>query len=198
MTNIDLSLGIVVTAIWGLNFSVIKIGLISFDPYLLAAIRFASCAVPAFLFVPKPKVAWRYLVAYGLVFGAFLWGLVYAWHVGWGDIAGLAVLGFFYHHHRRTVFPGKNLDVSNCRDCRRISRLGPDLFHHRWFNHIIRSPPGGMRGHSLKRGKPDREKIRNEGNGGFYCLVQLLFSAAAVAHNTIFECLGKNCGYRGS
>jgi len=35
-----LSLAVLVTMIWGLNFSVIKIGLGSFDPFLLAALRF--------------------------------------------------------------------------------------------------------------------------------------------------------------
>lgn len=71
-----LLLAILVTAIWGLNFSVIKLGLTSVDPFILAAIRFALCAVPAIFFIAKPDVQWRYIIGYGLIFGIGLWGVV--------------------------------------------------------------------------------------------------------------------------
>ncbi|MET7291207.1 EamA family transporter [Streptomyces griseoloalbus] len=69
-------LAVAVTAIWGLNFSVIKIGLDSVDPLILAGIRFALCALPAVFFLPRPEVPWRYTVGYGLIFGVGLWGVV--------------------------------------------------------------------------------------------------------------------------
>ncbi|WP_439213348.1 EamA family transporter [Duffyella gerundensis] len=71
-----LLLAILITAIWGVNFSVIKLGLSSVDPLILAGIRFTLCALPALFFIKKPDVAWRYIISYGLVFGTGLWGLV--------------------------------------------------------------------------------------------------------------------------
>jgi len=71
-----LLLAILITAIWGVNFSVIKLGLNSVDPLILAGIRFTLCAFPALFFIKKPDVQWRYIISYGLVFGIGLWGLV--------------------------------------------------------------------------------------------------------------------------
>lgn len=71
-----LLLAIAITAIWGANFSVIKLGLTSVDPFILAGIRFTLCALPAIFFIAKPDVPWRYIVGYGLVFGIGLWGVV--------------------------------------------------------------------------------------------------------------------------
>lgn len=71
-----LLLAILITAIWGLNFSVIKLGLTTVDPFILAGIRFTLCALPAIFFIPKPDVQWRYIIGYGLVFGIGLWGVV--------------------------------------------------------------------------------------------------------------------------
>ncbi|MEU9705472.1 EamA family transporter [Streptomyces sp. NPDC047981] len=69
-------IAVAVTAIWGLNFSIIKIGLKSVDPLILAGIRFALCALPAVFFLKRPQVPWRHIVGYGLVFGVGLWGVV--------------------------------------------------------------------------------------------------------------------------
>ncbi|RMM46605.1 EamA family transporter [Pseudomonas corrugata] len=71
-----LALAVLITAIWGINFSVIKLGLATVDPFILAGIRFSLCALPAILFIRKPDVPWRYLIGYGLVFGIGLWGVV--------------------------------------------------------------------------------------------------------------------------
>lgn len=76
MKTRHLFLAILVTIIWGLNFSVIKLGLTSIDPLILAGIRFTLCAVPAIFFIARPDVQWRYLIGYGLVFGIGLWGVV--------------------------------------------------------------------------------------------------------------------------
>lgn len=76
MKTHHLLLAVLITAIWGINFSVIKLGLHSVDPFILAGIRFTLCALPALFFIKKPDVPWRYIISYGLVFGIGLWGLV--------------------------------------------------------------------------------------------------------------------------
>lgn len=91
MRAVDTGLALLITAIWGLNFSIIKLGLATLDPNLMAAIRFALCALPAVFFVPRPNVAWRYWVIYGLLFGVMQWGAVYA-GIYFGLSAGLASL----------------------------------------------------------------------------------------------------------
>lgn len=72
----DLLVALLVAALWGLNFSVIKLGVAELDPFVLAALRFALCAVPLVFVLPRPQVAWRWLVAYGLAFGLGTWGLL--------------------------------------------------------------------------------------------------------------------------
>ena len=57
-------LALLVAAIWGINFTVIVIGLGSFPPLLLAALRFVIAALPA-LVLPRPNVPWPRLVAIG-------------------------------------------------------------------------------------------------------------------------------------
>lgn len=76
MKTRHIALAILITAIWGLNFSVIKIGLQAVDPFILAGIRFLLCALPAVFFIKKPDTPWRFLLAYGLLFGVGLWGVV--------------------------------------------------------------------------------------------------------------------------
>lgn len=72
----DFLLAIFVTFIWGINFSVIKIGLNSLDPFILAGLRFLLCAFPLVFFLKKPNVSMKYIVCYGLIFGVGLWGMV--------------------------------------------------------------------------------------------------------------------------
>jgi O-acetylserine/cysteine efflux transporter len=73
----DLCLGLLVTLIWGSNFSVIEVGLRELDPFLLTALRFAFTALPLVFFVPRPRdVPLPALVGYGLLFGVGLWWVV--------------------------------------------------------------------------------------------------------------------------
>jgi O-acetylserine/cysteine efflux transporter len=72
----DIFLAILVTAIWGANFSVIKLGLASVDPFILAGLRFTLCALPAVFFIRRPAVSVGSLASYGLLFGVGLWGIV--------------------------------------------------------------------------------------------------------------------------
>ena len=62
-------LAVLVAAIWGFNFVVLKIGLGEFPPILFSALRFLAAAVPAIFFVGRPSVAWRWVVSVGLVLG---------------------------------------------------------------------------------------------------------------------------------
>ncbi|WP_237151960.1 EamA family transporter [Oryzibacter oryziterrae] len=54
-------LAVMVTAVWGFNFVVIRLGLGTVPPLLLAALRFVVASLPVF-FLPRPKVPlWRML-----------------------------------------------------------------------------------------------------------------------------------------
>lgn len=72
----DLLIALLITAIWGVNFSIIKLGLITADPFILAGLRFSLCALPAVFFIKKPDTSWGYIIGYGLLFGIGLWGIV--------------------------------------------------------------------------------------------------------------------------
>ncbi|MFE0192047.1 EamA family transporter [Streptomyces sp. NPDC059008] len=81
--------GVLVMVIWGVNFAIIDIGLRSFDPYLLASLRFLLAALPAVFFFKRPQVPWRYIALYGLFFGIGQFGLLFA-GMHFGFSAGLA------------------------------------------------------------------------------------------------------------
>src|SRR5215217_3276870 len=65
----DLLLALLVVVIWGLNFVAIKWGVAEVPPFLLTALRYLGCALPAVFFVRKPDVSWRILIAYGFSVG---------------------------------------------------------------------------------------------------------------------------------
>ncbi|MBF6438107.1 EamA family transporter [Nocardia cyriacigeorgica] len=69
MTTRDRTLGLTVVLLWGLNFLAIRIGLDHLPPFFFAALRFAVIAVPVLLFIPRPKVRWRWILLYGIGFG---------------------------------------------------------------------------------------------------------------------------------
>ncbi|MEZ5703674.1 MAG: EamA family transporter, partial [Burkholderiaceae bacterium] len=58
-------------------FVVMKFGLQSLSPMLLGALRFVAASVPFLLFVRRPALPWRYLVAYGLAQGVGQFGLLF-------------------------------------------------------------------------------------------------------------------------
>ncbi|WP_312932937.1 EamA family transporter [Pseudomonas sp.] len=78
----DLLIALVVIIAWGVNFVVIKIGLDGLPPMLLGALRFALVAFPAILLVKRPKLPWRWLIAYGATISlgqfAFLFQAMYS------------------------------------------------------------------------------------------------------------------------
>ncbi len=70
-------LALAVVAVWGTNFVVIKTALGTLPPLLLAVLRFALALLPALWWVPRPRVDWRPLAAYGVLIGAGQFGLLY-------------------------------------------------------------------------------------------------------------------------
>ncbi|SHN04934.1 EamA family transporter [Phytopseudomonas punonensis] len=91
MTPKDILLAAVVIIAWGVNFVVIKVGLEGVPPMLLGALRFMLAAFPAILFIRRPDMPLRWLLAYGLTISlgqfAFLFSAMYV-----GMPAGLASL----------------------------------------------------------------------------------------------------------
>src|SRR3990167_7702567 len=72
-----LLLALAVVAVWGTNFVVIKLALGQIPPLLFATLRFAVVVVPTVFFLPRPKVPWRNLAAYGLLIGVGQFGLLF-------------------------------------------------------------------------------------------------------------------------
>ncbi|MEV5899840.1 EamA family transporter [Streptomyces sp. NPDC052127] len=77
MRPAHLALAVLVAAVWGVNFTVVEIGLGHFPPLLFSALRFLVAALPAVFFVGRPKVAWKWILAVGLVLGVAKFGLLF-------------------------------------------------------------------------------------------------------------------------
>ncbi|MGJ7530405.1 EamA family transporter [Variovorax sp. GB1P17] len=91
MQKKHLLLAILVTAVWGFNFPITKLGLARVDPLLLTAIRFTLAALPLVFIVKRPQVAFGWLAAYGLIFGVAMWALINL-GIAWGVPPGSAAL----------------------------------------------------------------------------------------------------------
>ncbi len=73
----DILIALVVIAIWGTNFVVIKYALGELPPLLFATLRFVLVAFPAVFFLKRPAVPIRHLAIYGVLIGAGQFGLLY-------------------------------------------------------------------------------------------------------------------------
>lgn len=73
-----LALTLLVVAVWGTNFVVIKWGLDEFAPFTFATLRYFFCAIPFVFFLRRPPVPWRWLAAYGVFLGGQFAFLFYA------------------------------------------------------------------------------------------------------------------------
>ena len=91
MTKRDIFISLTLMCLWGFNFSAIKLGAMQTDPILLTALRFTFAVFPAIFFVRRPPEAIRYLIAYGIVFGLGVWGMM-VWSINLGVSAGMAGL----------------------------------------------------------------------------------------------------------
>ncbi|HEX6391015.1 MAG TPA: EamA family transporter [Solirubrobacteraceae bacterium] len=84
-------LAALVAVVWGVNFVVIHVGLESFPPLLFVALRFTLVAFPAVLFVRRPRVGLRWVLAVGTFMCAGQFALVFV-AMDQGMPAGLASL----------------------------------------------------------------------------------------------------------
>lgn len=65
----DFILALIVVIVWGINFTVIKLGVGEIPPMLLVSLRYMAASLPAIAFVKRPAVSLKYIVAYGLTVG---------------------------------------------------------------------------------------------------------------------------------
>ncbi|MFF7653805.1 EamA family transporter [Streptomyces sp. NPDC007983] len=77
MRPAHIGLAVLVTALWGVNFVVIDVGLDHFPPLLFCSLRFLVAAVPAIFLVGPPRVSWRWIVGVGLALGVAKFGLLF-------------------------------------------------------------------------------------------------------------------------
>jgi O-acetylserine/cysteine efflux transporter len=87
----SIALVVIVTAVWGVNFVVIHVGLDHFPPLLFNALRFTFMALPAVFLVGRPQVAWKIVLAFGFLLGVVKFGLLFV-SMDLGMPAGLASL----------------------------------------------------------------------------------------------------------
>lgn len=64
MKPLHLGAALLIAAMWGLNFTVIRFGLDAFTPFTFAGWRFLLGAVPV-LFLPRPAISWKALAGIG-------------------------------------------------------------------------------------------------------------------------------------
>ncbi len=87
----DRLLALTIVLVWGVNFVIIKVGLQGMPPLLLAGLRFALVAFPAVLFIKRPQLPIKWLMAYGLTISFGQFALLF-WALNVGLAAGLASL----------------------------------------------------------------------------------------------------------
>ena len=116
MSNKDFIIAIAITFMWGINFSFIKLGLGSLNPFMLAGLRFFLCAIPLVFFIKKPDVKFIYIVLYGLFLGDGLWGVLYL-GMHFGISAGVASivlqLGVFFTVILSYIILKEKIDIYN-------------------------------------------------------------------------------------
>jgi O-acetylserine/cysteine efflux transporter len=87
----SIALLVLVTAVWGVNFVVIHVGLEHFPPLLFNALRFTFMALPAVFLVGRPRVPWKIVLAFGFLLGVVKFGLLFV-SIDLGMPAGLSSL----------------------------------------------------------------------------------------------------------
>lgn len=73
----DLLLTLAVVVTLGSSFVAIKVGVSEIPPLLLTGLRFFFCAIPAVFFLPRPRVPWGVLAAYGVALGVIKFSLLF-------------------------------------------------------------------------------------------------------------------------
>jgi O-acetylserine/cysteine efflux transporter len=83
MKKRDILLSTLLVTLWGVNFTVIKLGLDGVPSMLLVSLRFLLTSFPAIFFVKKPKTELKYIILYGLTVGVGQFAcLFYAMQIG--------------------------------------------------------------------------------------------------------------------
>lgn len=83
MKKKDIMLSILLVILWGVNFTVIKLGLAGVPSMLLVSLRYLLLTFPAIFFIKKPKTELKYIVLYGLTVGVGQFScLFYAMQIG--------------------------------------------------------------------------------------------------------------------
>lgn len=91
MSPRHIALAVLIAAIWGFNFVIIKLGVAEMPPFLLLALRFFFAAIPVVFFIARPKVGGSWLAAYGLMLALGQFGFMFM-AVKMGLSAGLTSL----------------------------------------------------------------------------------------------------------
>lgn len=73
----DLAAILLVVAVWGINFVVMKVGLASLTPFQMGAGRYLFAFLPLAVVVRRPPVRVRWLLAFGLAQGVGQFGLLF-------------------------------------------------------------------------------------------------------------------------
>jgi O-acetylserine/cysteine efflux transporter len=84
-----IGIAIIIAAIWGFNFVVIKVGVSRVPPLMLATLRFFFSALPAVFFVKRPTAPLGRVAAYGLFLGVGEFGFLFT-AIKLGAPAGLS------------------------------------------------------------------------------------------------------------
>lgn len=91
LTPLHFLLALLVVAVWGSNFVVIKLALDGFPPILFAAFRYVAATIPFIFFFKRPAVSWSNLFCYGMLIGVGQFVLLFIAMDGYIS-AGLASL----------------------------------------------------------------------------------------------------------
>lgn len=83
MKKKDILLSVLLVILWGVNFTVIKLGLDGVPSMLLVTLRFILTTFPAIFFIKKPDTELKYIILYGLTVGVGQFAcLFYAMQIG--------------------------------------------------------------------------------------------------------------------
>jgi len=85
----DLALALLVVALWGVNFVVIKLGLRGVSPFVLGGLRFVLASFPAVLFVERPRLPLRLYAGFALTTFLGQFALLF-WAIKAGMPSGLS------------------------------------------------------------------------------------------------------------
>jgi O-acetylserine/cysteine efflux transporter len=89
MRPAHVAVAVLVTAVWGLNFVIIEVGLESFPPLLMSALRYLLALLPLALFGFTRPAPWRWILAAGTAIGIVQFSLLFI-GMDVGMSAGLA------------------------------------------------------------------------------------------------------------